>query len=285
MILGIIGNLRKGLVRDVVPRLLQWAHERGIGCVVAEDLHEFLQLGGKTEKSSKEKLAAHCDIVVALGGDGTMLSTARYVGAAGTPILGVNLGGLGFLAEVRTEDLVPRLEDLVTENYRIVERTVLEAKVHGERFYANNDVVIDRGASLRIVRLKTYVQDDYLTTYIADGLIVSTPTGSTAYSLSTGGPILDPTVAALIISPICPHSLEVRPIVIPETKVVRITPLTEGRTVMLSADGQVGCPVGDGETVEIRRADFTTRWIQSKEKSYYDLLRAKLNWGEDLRVS
>ena len=288
MVVGITGNIKKSMVRDVVPGLVEWCRQRGVPFALTSDLADTLRLSGENLRVvEKEALGRSCDLVLAFGGDGTILSTARSVGRFGIPILGVNLGGLGFLAEVVIEELYPCLEDILNNNYDVIERMVLEAQVldrSGEdRFYSLNDIVVDKGGFSRVVRIETYIDNTFLNTYVADGLIIATPTGSTAYSLSAGGPIVVPTMRAMIVTPICPHSLGARPVVIPENSVVKIVARSEHQTLSLSADGQVGCHLKSDEAVEIRKADYQVKWVASRRKSFYEVLSKKLNWGEDLR--
>ncbi|MBC7188212.1 MAG: NAD(+)/NADH kinase [Calditrichaeota bacterium] len=287
MTLGIVANITKPMVKEVIPRLVRWLGKRRTPFVLAKDIREVVDPGVAPSCWLEiEELGRRSDVVIAFGGDGTFLAVARAVGHLGVPILGVNLGGLGFLADVRIEELYPCLEDLLTGQYDIIERMLLRAAVAEEPdrvFYALNDVVIDRGGSPRIIEITTHVDDVYLNTYIADGLIVATPTGSTAYSLAAGGPIVIPTMRVLVITPLCPHSLSARPVVIPPESVVRVTVATEDQQANLTADGQIGCVLRKGQEVEIRAADYAVRWVATRRRRFYEVLRLKLHWGEDLR--
>ena len=290
MIFGIRGNTTKGIVKGVVIELLQWLAERKIRYVVDDELVNFLDLPFQVKSEKLEHLANKCDVVLAFGGDGTILSTARAVGASGVPILGVNLGGLGFLTEVTIEELYPTIEKIINNHYLIVERMVVEACVRDkdgdETYYALNDIVVDRGGFSRVIRVDVFIDDNYLNTYLGDGLIIATPTGSTAYSLSAFGPILFPTVNCMIINPICPHSLIVRPVVIPDTSVIRIVPHLRDNVITMSVDGQVDRQFPRTVNIEIiiKKANYYIQWIQVKNKNFYDLLRVKLNWGVDNRT-
>ncbi len=290
MVFGIVGNTTKGIVKGVIPDLLNWLTDRKIDCVLEKELVNFLQLPYHVESETLNNLPDKCDVVLAFGGDGTILSTARAVGSSGVPILGVNLGGLGFLTEVVLEELYQALDDIVRKQYSIIERMVIECTFvyqnHQEKYHALNDIVVDRAGCSRVVRIDVFVEDNYLNTYLGDGLIIATPTGSTAYSLSASGPILFPKVKGIIINPICPHSLNSRPVVIPDTSVVRIKPHFRGSIMSMSVDGQISRQFQKNWQVEmtIKKADYYIRWIQRESRNFNDLLRKKLNWGLDNRT-
>jgi NAD+ kinase len=225
------------------------------------------------------------DMVVVLGGDGTLLSVARLVGDLRTPILGVNLGSLGFLTEITRSELFPMLEQVVEGNFTVSERMRLLAVIrrNGEevaRYRVLNDVVINKGALARIIDMETWVDDDYLTTFKADGLIVSTPTGSTGYNLAAGGPIIYPGNHCHVISPICAHTLTNRPIVVSDEAMIRIEVKSYDEDVVFTADGQEGMPLQGGDIVELRKSNHCTLLIKSPSKDYFQVLRTKLRWGE-----
>jgi NAD+ kinase len=225
------------------------------------------------------------DLVVVLGGDGTLLSVARHSGSRRVPVLGVNLGGLGFLTDVRPEEAFQALERVLAGHYRLEHRSMLEAAVvRGgkalRRFQALNDVVINKGALARILDLETSVDGVALCTYKADGLILSTPTGSTAYSLSAGGAIVEPSVGVLLISPICPHTLTQRPIVLPERVHVRVSVCSPDEDVALTIDGQEGMKLANDDVVTVRPAKHRVHLVRSPTHSFFELLRTKLRWGE-----
>jgi NAD+ kinase len=224
------------------------------------------------------------DLIV-LGGDGTLLSAARVVGTTGKPILGVNLGALGFLTAIALEELYPVLEKIFSYDFDYDERMMLVAHVHrlGERvanYTVLNDVVINKGALARIIDIETTVGEMYLSTFKADGLIISTPTGSTGYSLSAQGPIVYPMLRSILITPICPHTLTNRPLVIPEDLVVRAELRSKEADVFLTLDGQVGFGLREGDVVEVKKADAPLRFFRSPYKDYFAVLRTKLKWGE-----
>jgi NAD+ kinase len=225
------------------------------------------------------------DMVVVLGGDGSLLSVARLVGDLRTPILGVNLGSLGFMTEITRSELFPMLEQVIAGDFTVSERMRLLAVIRrkGEeiaRYRVLNDVVINKGALARIIDMEAWVDDDYLTTFKADGLIVSTPTGSTGYNLAAGGPIIYPGNHCHVIAPICPHTLTNRPIVVSDEATIRIAVKSLDQDVVFTADGQEGMPLECGDVVELRKSNHTTLLIKSPSKDYFQVLRTKLHWGE-----
>ncbi len=233
----------------------------------------------------REEFPSHVEMVIVLGGDGTLLSVARMVWRDGIPILGVNFGGLGFLTEISLEELYPVLEQVVQGNFRTNPRDVLRASVVRKganlaEFIVLNDVVINKGALARIIDLEITIEREYLTTFRADGLIISTPTGSTAYNLSAGGPIVYPSLHTLIITPICSHTLTNRPIVIPDDVKVQATLNSKEEEVTLTLDGQRGFPLEFEDVVEVQKAEGQIFLIQSPYRHYFKLLREKLKWGE-----
>jgi len=282
MRVGIVAKPRKP-AHEVVKGLLAWLKEKDHEAVLDEDTAALVEMDSPHKKSEIPSLS---DLVVVLGGDGTLLSVARLVGERDVPILAVNLGSLGFLTEVTLDELFPVLERVLEEDYTLDERTMLEAYVHrqGERiaqYRVLNDVVIHKGTLARIIELETYINDYYLTTYRADGLIISTPTGSTAYSLAAGGPIIHPSLPAIILNPICPFTLSQRPLVVPDNLgQVTVTLLTENEDVFLTLDGQLGFALRFKDKVEIRKAPYTIKLIRSPYRNYFEVLRAKLKWGE-----
>ncbi|MFQ5602001.1 MAG: NAD(+)/NADH kinase [bacterium] len=288
MTLGLIANLEKQTVEKFVPKLVGWLQKKAVPFYVEERLAEHLDLpGADANPAPVSVLAQTCQMIISFGGDGTILSTARLIGKNEVPILGVKMGGLGFLAELAPEELFSSLENILQGQFELVQRMVLEVQIKNPsqitKFYALNDVVFDKGAVSRVVRIKTLIDGEYLNTYIGDGLIVSSPTGSTAYSLAAGGPILLPSMEAIIINPISPHSLGARPVVIPGDKTVEATVEFAPQKVMLSADGQIGQALKAGQGAMIKKADFHVKLVSLPGRSFYDVLRTKLNWGEDVR--
>lgn len=286
---GLVGNTTKPIIKKVIPDLFNWLNKKQIDFVVEEQLLKYLQLSSNTMPSSPiDNIGKLCEVVLAFGGDGTILSTARAVGQYGVPILGVNLGRLGFLAEVSIAQLYDSIQDILDSRYTVLERMVLKAQVINRAnhltFYSLNDIVIDKGSYSRLMQVKIYINEEFLTTYLCDGVIIATPTGSTAYSLSAQGPILSPNVNAIIINPICPHSLGARPMVISDNSEIKIIPSIGEKKALLSADGQVEDCIKSDELISVKQADYKVRWIQYKGNTFFHVLRTKLNWGVDTRM-
>lgn len=287
MRLGICANLGKEEVLTVVPQVLRKLDELKTQFLIEKELGVLLgEKVGSNQLSSYSEIAQQCQLLIAFGGDGTMLSTARAIGTVGIPILGVKIGGMGFLADLTPGQLEPALEDILAGKFTTSERMVLQAEFpdeSGEPFFALNDFVIDKGEVSRVNRIKTFIDGEFLNIYIGDGLIISTPTGSTAYSLAAGGPILMPSMQAIIINPINPHSLGARPVVIPPEKQICLQVDFSPDVVLLSADGQVRKRMKPGQEVIISRAPHTVQLVSYIGRSFYDVLRSKLNWGDDVR--
>jgi len=281
--IGIVAKTDRAEAKDVVAGLLQWCAARDCVPVLDKETAALCPNAG-VAAARKPDLPGQVDVLLVLGGDGTLLSMARLVGDLGVPILGVNLGGLGFLAALTVDELYPALESLLRDELVIEERMMLVATVsrQGERlseYAALNDMVITKSAMSRIIRLEVAVDGELATGYRADGLIISTPTGSTAYCLSAGGPIVYPTMDAVVLTPICSHTLTNRPIVLPASLRIEVTLATD-QDVMLTADGQVGFALKPWDTVEIRRASARTRLLRPPHKNFFSVLRTKLKWGE-----
>jgi NAD+ kinase len=279
---GIIGKRHNKEAVAVATDLTRWLKEQKVGVLVEEEMAATI---GGVSSWPHGQISASFDLIVVLGGDGTLLSVIRQVGEKEIPILGVNLGGLGFLTEITRDELLPVLENVLNGDFRTHDRVALSASVirQGDQvstFRVLNDAVINKGALARIVYLETTINGEYVTTFRADGLILSTPTGSTAYSLSAGGPIVYPSLKTIIITPICPHTLTNRPIIIPDNVVVRTTLKSESEEVFLTLDGQVGFPLVRGDTVEVKKAPGKVLLIESPNKGYFEVLRTKLRWGE-----
>jgi NAD+ kinase len=281
--IGIVAKTDRQEARPMLTELLRWCAGNGLEAVLEKDTASLVPEASVTAVS-KPDLPAHADVLVVLGGDGTLLSVARLVGDLGVPILGVNIGGLGFLTAFTADEMFLALEALRRDELVVEERMMLAARVtrQGERltdYVALNDVVITKSAMSRIITLAVSVAGEFATGYRADGLIISTPTGSTAYCLSAGGPIVFPTMEAMVLTPICSHTLTNRPIVLPATQVLAVT-LESDQDVMLTLDGQVGFALKRADTVEIRRAAARTRLVRVPHKHFFAVLRTKLKWGE-----
>jgi NAD+ kinase len=282
MTLGIIANTTKAQIWEVLPPFLAWLVNKGASVLVCDDLSDRLKVSSDYFLPCTE-LPVRCDMILSFGGDGTLLSTADKIGRAQTPILGVNLGGLGYMAEITLDNLYPRVEELLTGAFRVEDRMVLSCRVAGspETYYALNDVVIDKGSFPRVIRIRTTIGGRYLNTYTGDGLIVATPTGSTAYSLSAGGPIVEPALNALIVNPISPHTLADRPMVIGTDREIEAVLESGHSAAFLSTDGQFHQNLQVGDRVLIQKADYVVKLVLFKDKFFYDVLREKLKWGND----
>lgn len=290
MTFGITGNLRKEGVPIVAQRVIQRFDSEGVNFVVERSLSQMLRKKLKIKSVGRtipeKDLPARCDLLLSLGGDGTILRLARQVAEKGTPLLGVNLGKLGFLAEVSVEDLDACLTDVIKGDYFIVERMMLQASIlkNPKTYIALNDIVVEKFGSSRVVDFETHVNGEYLATFTADGIILSTPTGSTAYAMANGGPIVTPHNRAITISPICPHSLTARPVIVPDDSVIRIKVVSSENKVHIAADGQDEVLVRPPTEIRVKRSPFSARLVKRRNTSYYDILRKKLNWGQDLRT-
>lgn len=280
--IGLVINTKKPQALEVAGQLLHWFEERHIQIIIPASKATLL---GRPELGTQDnQLADQVDCLLILGGDGTLLNTARSVAENGVPLLGVNLGQLGFLTEIELSNLYTSLEQLLAGEYHIEERMMLEAEVVRDglvidRFQALNDIVLTKGAFSRMINLETYVGNQYVATYPADGLIISSPTGSTAYSLSAGGPIVSPEVEVMIVTPICPHTLYARPVVISPQEKVRVTLRSQHAEVMLTVDGQHGFKVEANDEIVVHKSSLTTKLVRLKGRSFYEILREKLREG------
>ena len=281
--IGIISRPRRVDISTIVPPLREWLAERNIHAPYDEETASSLpnSAPGKT----RADLAAESDLLLVLGGDGTLLSAARQAAPRGIPILPINLGSLGFLTSFTSQELYPALEETLAGHLVASERVMLHATlirdgktIDDQRVL--NEVVINKGALARMIEVRLTINTQFVCRYRADGLIVATPTGSTAYSLSAGGPIVHPSVESIIVTPICPHTLSDRPIVVDDKCCVELSLTGPAESVYLTLDGQKGIPMQSGDKVRISRAEERLKLIQPKRKSYYEILRSKLKWGE-----
>jgi NAD+ kinase len=279
---GIIYKHNFEPAREECGRLKEWLEHRGI-VVYTEEMSARTTVHRYSEEVTS--IPDTVDWVAVLGGDGTLLGAARKVGEYELPILGINLGGLGFLTEIPAKRLYEDMERLIAGEIDIETRLMLQARVirDGEElccFSALNDVVINKGALARIIDLRVCINDRFLTTFRADGLIISTPTGSTGHNLSAGGPILYPDLEALLVTPICPFTLTHRPIIIPDTSMIEISMGHHSEEVLITFDGQVGFDLMDHDRVIVSKSEKKLRLIKSPNQDYFDILRTKLKWGE-----
>lgn len=271
------GNATEAVLRQMLP----WFESNGIKALLEEETAGAMGIEGVKEAD----LAIGADIAVVLGGDGTMLRAARLFAEAETPLLGVNLGGLGFITEVCMDEVLEALEVALKGNCPSEKRMMLSARVaRGGKTAAEytvlNDVVIHRGEIARLVELEATVNGSYVNVFRADGLIVSTPTGSSAYSLSAGGPLLYPTLECIVVTPVCPHTLTNRPVVLPGDSAVQISLRSDTEGVLLTLDGQAGFTLVRDDVVEVRKSPFVTTLLLPGKRDHFEVLRTKLKWGE-----
>ena len=284
---GIIGNLQKPGLRDAVRRLMDLLTRSRTPFCLEKELALLVGAPAEVCASSLEDCLASSDMMIALGGDGTILATARLVGQSEIPILGVNLGKLGFLAEISPEEMDEALGEILEHRYLVEERLVLEGTTParpGKVYHAVNDFVVDKSRSSRIIDIETHIDGTFAVTYRADGLIISTPTGSTGYALSSGGPIVSPGSRVFGITPISPHTLSGRPIIVPDSGRIRVVVRAHSDEVLFSADGQIEEFLKPPAEINIRRADYALKLVKRMDRSYFDVLRAKLFWGQDARA-
>jgi len=280
--IGILTKPKFPDVKHILTDLVAWLRERKKEVVFDAKTAALI---GESASYQKTQIATRSDMVLVLGGDGTMLSAARLLEERAVPILGVNMGGLGFLTEITLDQLYPALEKVFAQEFMVEERLMLRADIHrhGEhvaKATVLNDVVVSKGTLARMIEIQILIDGQFVTRLRGDGLIVSTPTGSTAYSLSAGGPIIHPTVQALILTPICPHTLTHRPLLVPRGVALEVTLTSQAEGAMATFDGQVGVALVQGDTVAIAVSEHRTQLIRLPDRTYYDLLRRKLKWGD-----
>ncbi|MBZ5545742.1 MAG: NAD(+)/NADH kinase [Acidobacteriia bacterium] len=281
--IGIISKPKKTEIREIVPPLIEWLRERDVEVFIDKETGSIIE---RSERSlSRNEMPGRVDLLIVLGGDGTLLATARALNRKPVPILAVNLGGLGFLTVITREELYATLElalagNLQTEKRVQIEGELVRADETISSFLALNDVVLNKGAISRILDFDVLVDGRFISTYKSDGLIVSTPTGSTAYSLAAGGPIVAPSVEAFIVTPICAHTLTNRPLVLPDTVQIEVIVKSLREAAYLTVDGQVGLAAHSEDVVRLRKAPSCVEIVQPPNKDYFEILRQKLKWGE-----
>jgi NAD+ kinase len=279
--IGIAVKFNQPRLGSVVRDIAKWLQDRGVETLLGPEAATASDLPGMPHSELVEKV----DLIVVLGGDGTLLAVARAIGERAIPVLGVNLGTLGYLAEISLDELFPTLEGVLADRLRIETRMRLDVRAERGgheigRYLALNDSVIARTALSRMIDLQTWADDVEVTTYHGDGLIVATPTGSSAYSLSAGGPLLLPGIGAIVLTPICPHALTQRPIVLPKVCQVVIEVLdTRGGEVHLTVDGQVGCELQEGDRVSVSASDRSLQLLVPADRNRFEVMRNKLRWG------
>jgi NAD+ kinase len=279
---GIISKPQVAQAAQVIPGVVQWLKARGVAVGMDEVTAAYLGSRGGT---TREEVAEGCDLLIVFGGDGTLLAAARALRGREIPLFPVNLGGLGFLTAISADAVLPELERALHGEHRIGTRRMLHCEllrdgVPTASYDALNDVVVTKASIARIIDLDAYVDNNFVCAYKADGLIVCTPTGSTAYSLSAGGPIIFPRVGALCLTPICPHMLTNRPVIVPDTAVITLLSRTRDGDAYLTIDGQIGEPLRAGDKVVCSRSAHVLRLIRPPKSMFFDVLRQKLKWGE-----
>src|SRR5437588_972957 len=285
--IGVVVKPHQPDALETLCRLSQWLNGRGIKLVGGPDIERERiehETGCAVESVEPEELSRIVDLILVLGGDGTMIATARMIGDTEVPVMGVNYGGLGYLAEFRIEELFSALEAILAGKYEVERRVMLSVELRrGEEIVTHNrvlnDVVMNKSALARIIEIETYLNDQFVNSFRADGLIVSTPTGSTAYNLSAGGPVIYPSMNAVVITPICPFTLSNRPIVVPDDSVIEVRLMTDNENVALTLDGQVGILLQAVQCVVIRKSKTAFNLVQPPSRNYFDVLRNKLRWG------
>ena len=283
--IGLIAKPRIDRAAKLVPELVAWLEARGVAVFLDQEAAGY---AGRTPGLSRNQVAAKSHLLIVLGGDGTLLSAARASlesdGGRDLPLFAVNLGGLGFLTAIKIEELYPQLERALHGDFRVARRRMLHVELwRGERrvasYEALNDVVLTKAEIARMIDLEVHVDRHFVCVYKADGVIVSTPTGSTAYSLSAGGPIMFPSVAATAITPICPHTLTNRPVIVPDESEIQAIVLYTSPTYM-TIDGQVGEILESGDRIVCRRSEHCISLVRPPDMMFFDVLREKLKWGE-----
>lgn len=279
---GIFSKPKVPAAVELVPKVVRWLHERGVATRYDRETAAYLSQPDGLERAQVPEGA---DVVIVMGGDGTLLSAARAIGGREIPLFAVNLGGLGFLTAITKEELFPELERALRGEHRIGKRKLLHVDVvrdgrKAANYEALNDVVITKSSIARMIDLEAWVDEMFVCSYKADGLIVSTPTGSTAYSLSAGGPIIYPSVGAVCITPICPHTLTNRPVIVNISSVITVVCRAADQSSFLTIDGQVGEPLRANDRIECRSSDYSLHLVRPPQQMFFDVLRQKLKWGE-----
>jgi len=279
---GVISKPNAQAAVTLVPRLLEWLHNHSIHVRIDEETAFY---GGGVAGTPRKEVPEGCDLIIVLGGDGTLLSAVRAIGRQEIPLFPVNLGGLGFLTAISVDEVFPELERALRGEHRVAKRKLLNTQVLREgqavaSFDALNDAVLTKADIARMIDLDVWVDNQLVCAYKADGLIICTPTGSTAYSLSAGGPIIFPSVPAICLTPICPHMLTNRPVLVPENRVIRVISRSPDGSVYLTIDGQVGTPIREHDTLVCHSTQYALNLIRPPHQMFFDVLRQKLKWGE-----
>jgi NAD+ kinase len=283
MIFGITGNINKEQVCIILKDVAKLFAKKNIEFYIDDSFRSKLDKSLSKNCATFPTILKKANFIISLGGDGTFLYTARKIGERGIPILGINAGNLGFMAEFSVKDMSELLKDIINKNYRISERGVLKTKLpNGKYFYSLNDIVIDRANSIRMIELEVEYNSNKVVKIVGDGIIISTPTGSTGYSMSAGGPIITLDSKVIIATPICPHTLTVRPIIFPDNGEIKIR-VNKNVDVRVTSDGQEFKNFKAPSEFIISKADYTIKIIKRKRSNYFNTLNKKLFWGKDVR--
>ena len=291
MIIGCTGNYRKeeySTILQEIHRILK--NKKNVELVVSSDMIKGSENNISVDYAFIEfsEMIKKCDIIFAIGGDGTILSTVRRLEGNMKPIMGIHIGGLGFLSECTEENLEDSIQSVINDEYIISHRMLLEVHIIPENdtaqtLWALNDIVVDLGPSARMLKVKAEVSDHYLNTFEGDGIIISTPTGSTAYSLSAGGPIIYPSMDSITVTPICPHSLSARPIVLQSKEIIKLSFPEAYEGISLSIDGQIKISIDNQTQIQIRKASHTAELVSLPNNGYFKTLRTKMGWSGNVR--
>lgn len=285
---GLIANVKKKLFWEKLPDILSWFADQKIPLFIDETIAQAEKSAALPEifpVIPRPEICQNCDMILAIGGDGTILRTIQLIGEKETPVLGINVGGLGFLTEIPLEKFAGELREIARGHFRTEKRLILKGQIVAvnKPLFALNEIVIDKGNSIRVIKIEVAVDGHLLNSFIADGLLISTPTGSTGYSLSSGGPIIVPSTNVLVINPICPHSLTNRPVIVPADAKIETITRTEAPNFVAAADGQDMQHLPTRTKIDIEKADFCANLVKPLGSSFFQLLHSKLNWGQDFR--
>jgi len=282
--LGIIGNTSKDEVSKLLTEIVDYLVEMKISFLVDESIGNVTSVKMRKYSANQGKILSEANCILSLGGDGTFLNTARIVGNRNIPILGVNLGRLGFFSEVSPKEIKKFIPDLLLHKFRITEQVIIKCITNGKVIYGLNDIVVDKSDSIRMIETETFYNGEKVVKCVSDGMIVSTPAGSTGYSLSCNGPIVNPDSSVFIITPISPHTLNVRPIIVPDNGEIKIKVHKESNA-RITADGQKAVKINTPSEIILEKADYTIKVIKKLDTTYFNTLKQKLFWGEDKRHS
>jgi len=290
MIIGCTGNYRKKEFYPILQKVHKILRNNGIQLIISSDLEKNSEFTIPSDYKIMDflKMAKTCDLLFAIGGDGTILSTVRRLEQNMKPIMGIHIGGLGFLSECTENNLAENISYILNNNYNVSHRMLLEAQINPQNdskhiLWALNDIVVDHGPSARLLKIEVQVSDHYLNTFEGDGVIISTPTGSTAYSLSAGGPIIYPSMDSLSVTPICPHSLSARPIVLRATETINMSFPDPYDGISLAVDGQIKIPINNQTKISIKQAKHHAQLVSLPNNGYFKTLRTKMGWSGNVR--